>query len=517
MSKRKNEYKPLLFTTTLRNPERIKDFLSIIAKYDKEILTNDLIDKIVFDLISSKIYVPTYVNKNSYLKKQLSFDSPFSKIDTEKIIENSKQEHKEARFDRGWPSRFDTWYKFLKELGLVYYSMNEPIEMSEAGLKLVMANQEGYEHLEEQVFLNCFAKYQRNNPFRRISNRNNPLILLLSTISELQKYYGTSFNGVSIKEIPLFLVWKDDDYKELSKKIILIRKTYGFTPSDDAVYEICKEILGLTNEDEKRFKKSNILKELPDEFIRKMRLTGLISIRGMGRFIDINKTEQSKINYVLSNYSELKSFTSEKDYFDYMKIIDSNLINIKRNIVFSNDESRKLFLHWVDSFDLDTLISEINILIKANAKSTNDTLKYINEPLRLEFITALMLQKQFKNVLVKPNYSFDDEGVPTSFAQGGTPDIECLDENGDVLFEVTLLTGVTQNIREMPAICRHLQERKEKQKNSFSVMIAPYIHNDTLKYAQFAKFKDDLDIVTIDIPTFSQTIKGKENIFEYRS
>lgn len=77
MGKRKNEYKPLLFTTTLRNPERIKSFLSIIAKYDKEILTNKLIDKIVFDLVSSKIYVPTYVNKNSYLKKQLSSDSPF--------------------------------------------------------------------------------------------------------------------------------------------------------------------------------------------------------------------------------------------------------------------------------------------------------------------------------------------------------------------------------------------------------------------------------------------------------
>lgn len=60
MGKRKNEYKPLLFTTTLRNPERIKSFLSIIAKYDKEILTNKLIDKIVFDLVSSKIYVPTY-------------------------------------------------------------------------------------------------------------------------------------------------------------------------------------------------------------------------------------------------------------------------------------------------------------------------------------------------------------------------------------------------------------------------------------------------------------------------
>ena len=35
-----------------------------------------------------------------------------------------------------------------------------------------LANTEGYEHLEEQVFLSSFAKYQRNNPFVRISNSN---------------------------------------------------------------------------------------------------------------------------------------------------------------------------------------------------------------------------------------------------------------------------------------------------------------------------------------------------------
>ena len=28
---RKQEYKPLLFTTTVRNPERIKDFIKVIA------------------------------------------------------------------------------------------------------------------------------------------------------------------------------------------------------------------------------------------------------------------------------------------------------------------------------------------------------------------------------------------------------------------------------------------------------------------------------------------------------
>lgn len=67
----------------------------------------------------------------------------------------------------------------------------------------------------------------------------------------------------------------------------------------------------------------------------------------------------------------------------------------------------------------------------------------------------------------------------------------------------------------MPAICRHLQERKQKQKNSFSVMLSTYIHNDTLKYAQFVKFNDNLDVAPIDIPTFSGTIKDKKTIFDY--
>ncbi|MBU0578697.1 MAG: hypothetical protein V1910_00860 [bacterium] len=32
------------------------------------------------------------------------------------------------------------------------------------------------------------------------------------------------------------------------------------------------------------------------------------------------------------------------------------------------------------------------------------------------------------NVVVKPNFVSDDEDLPTSFASGGNPDIECLTE-----------------------------------------------------------------------------------------
>lgn len=84
--RRESEYKPLLLTTTLRNPERIKTFLAIIAKYNGQLLTNDVIDKIVFDLVSAKEYIPVYVNRCLDLKSQLQSEEPFSVADTKRII-----------------------------------------------------------------------------------------------------------------------------------------------------------------------------------------------------------------------------------------------------------------------------------------------------------------------------------------------------------------------------------------------------------------------------------------------
>lgn len=507
-NKRLSEYKPLLFTTTLRNPERMKKFLKVLAKYDRQILTNELINKIVNDLVSSKLYVPVYVKSVSRLKMQLVDEyTPFSVEDTNEIIRNSPQSHKEAGFDEGWPSRFDTWYKFLKELGFVYYEIDKPIIISETGSKLVLANEEGYEHLETQAFLNAFVKYQRINPYRRILNDNKPLLLLLNTITELRKRLGESFNGISINEIPLFICWKDSNYQSLADKILEIRELYGFRPSSEYIYSICKEILELTSEDEKRFKISNITEELPDEFIRKMRLTGVISLRGMGRFIDVNQLEMKKVEYIIEKYNQMNYFDNESDYFDYMKSIDSELINSDRVIVPTNEEKYKLFNNWVEFFELNVLMDELSILTKSNGKSKNEIFKYISEPLRLEFLTALSLQKKFKDIIVNANYSVDDEGLPTSFASGGNPDIVCMDKKGNILFEVTMIVGAQQCIREMNSIFRHLNDCVKVCGDSFSVLLAPKIHEDTVRYADYIKYKDKLDIIPIDIPEFIKTLK----------
>lgn len=513
---RKSEYKPLLFTTTLRNPERIKNFLEVLARYEGEILTNEVINKIVYDLISSKEYIPVYVNRNADLKSQLISDGPFSGKDTNRIILNSPQKHKESGFDRGWPSRFDTWYKFIKELGLAYYEMDKPIEISSAGKSLLLANKPGYEHLEQQVFLNSFVKYQRNNPFRRIKNSNKPLILLLKTILKLREIYGNQSAGISINEVPFFICWKDDDYEKLSNFIVSVRKTCGYNPSDEYIYAKCKDILDLDSNDEKRFKISNICHELPDEFIRKMRMTGLISIRGAGHFIDINNQEISKVEYIVKNYAELHHFSNEREYYDYVKEIDAKLVSLKPTETADEKQKRNLFLKWVSEFSMDVLKKELNIVCDRRIQSKNEVFKFINEPLRLEFLTALTLQKKFTNVIVRPNYSADDEGMPTFFAPGNCPDITCIDDEGNVLFEVTLIRDRSQVSNEMIPIERHLIDAKADNSNSFSVFLAPNIHPDTLRYAEFAKFNKKVDIIPLSIPDFVNSIDNKNSIFDYR-
>ncbi len=514
----KCEYKPLLFTTTVRNPERYKQIISILLKYDGQILTNEVIDKVIFDLVCSKIYAPRAASQTPELKaKLIDEDERFTAEETRWIINNSPQNHKEAGFDKGWPSRFDTFYKMAMELGFVYYKMGEPIRVSEAGIKLAKAIEPEYAHLEEQAFLNAFTKYQRKNPLRRVLNDNKPLILLLQTIKGLKELYGNECAGISTLEIPLIICWKNNDASSLVNLIKSTRDKFAFTPSENYIYELCKVELGATTEDEKRFKISNIMRELPDEFIRKMRLTGLFSLRGQGRFLDFNTLELAKINYVLENYSaDSQDFDTAENYFNYMKEIDPNLMSMEAVEIADISERDRLFMRWVNHFEMSTLTEELSIVCSSRATSKNEILKYISEPLRLEFLTALSLQKAFTDIKVVANYNIDDEGMPTRFAPGNGADIVCLDKYGKILFEVTLLTGTQQNIREMPAIERHLNEAIINTPDSFSVLLCPRVHPDTKRYAEFVKYKDNLDISVLDILQYVEKIVSFHSIREFR-
>ena len=69
MSKR-SIYKPLLYTTTVRNPERYKDFIHLLKKFDGQILNAELIENFERETFKCGLYRPTKRIPES-VKKQM--------------------------------------------------------------------------------------------------------------------------------------------------------------------------------------------------------------------------------------------------------------------------------------------------------------------------------------------------------------------------------------------------------------------------------------------------------------
>lgn len=518
---RKAEYKPLSFSTTMRNPTRIAGFLNCILPFEGKILTNEIINEVAINLISKKLYytqqyemqIPEYklIYKND--------DLEFTREQVEDIILNSPQNHKEAGFDKGWPSRFDTWYKLSMEFGFLYYEMGKPIVISTTGHMLIDACNEKPVNDEKikNVFLNALMKYQTNNPFRKNANDTSPLVLLLQVIKLLKEDAGENDAGVFRSELSLIICWPNRDANALYQKIKDLRRTYKFTYGDEVVYEMCLDLLGATDKQRNRFKMSQITGEAVDEFIRKMRITGVVSLRGNGRFIDFNSFESEKIEYILNNYNNYETYTNKHEFFNYMGAIDSTVISLSQPVdeTAISDVRIATLEQWASEYSKEDIINELNVVC-GRGESRNPVLKIIDKPTRLEFLTSIALKQHFEGLAVQPNYHVDDEGLPTFTVSGGMADIECFDTDCNPLVEVTLMCARNQATNEMPAITRHLQEAIEKYPNVvvFSMLVAPSIHADTKYMADFSKFQYGVDILTLTISEFIKQIQTNNRIVE---
>lgn len=496
------QYKPLLYTTTMRNPERLKYMLYILSKYKGQILDDGLAISIVGETIRYGLYRPLRTTEAIRRKWETTPKGVFGEFlltDSEvaEMIRMNPQKHKEAGFANGFPSRFATIFDLTKELGLAYYAPREKIEISQLGEHLlkafnvsvdngIISYEVDHPEYEQQVFLQAMAKSQRKNPFVRVLNDNIPLLLLLQTIMLLNSDKNQNGAGISRKEVPLLIFWKDNNARRLYERIVKLRNDFGYNPSDETVIDICiDEIMG---GDYKGFKPKSITSDYTDEFLRKMRITGLISLRGGGRFVDINRNELQKVEYIIKQYSNYNHFTDEKEYFNYMASLDKKLIKIK-SIPTGKNNAEKLLMNWLNQYAWPSIKKEL-ILLSSGGASKDSVLKLISAPTRLEFLTALAIKSRIPNVRVLPNYSCDDEGLPTSTAGGNKGDIECYEHHKGILIEVTMATGRQQTIMEVWPIERHLEEF-QKEIDAQCVFIAPSIFADSKRQIQFIKHDSD--------------------------
>ena len=522
----KPKYKPLLYTTTMRNPERLKFMLYILAKFKGQILDDNLATKIVGETIRYGLYRPMKQSesvKSKWASTQKGIFSEYILTDEEVkyILLHNPQQHKEAGFAKGFPSRFATIYDLTKELGLAYFAPKKIIVISELGehlLKSIDVNINGNEIIyefvqpeyEQQVFLQAMAKSQRKNPFVRVLNDNIPLILLLQTIKLLNADPKQNGAGISRHELPLLIFWKDNDANALYHRIVKLRDDFGYSPSDEIIIDIC--VGEIMNGEYKKFDPKSIIVDYPDEFIRKMRITGLISLRGAGRFIDINKNEIDKVEYVINQYANYTYFTDELAYFNHIATLDKNLIQIKGKAVTATN-AEKLLINWLNQYEWETIKKELAIL-SSNGTSKDSVLKLIAAPTRLEFLTALAIKSKIPNVHVFPNYSCDDEGLPTSTAGGNKGDIECYEQQKGILVEVTMATGRQQTMMEVWPIERHLTDF-QKDRTAQCLFVAPKIFSDSLRQIEFVSYKSNgkREIRPYAINDFVNFLENAQNLY----
>jgi len=179
-------------------------------------------------------------------------------------------------------------------------------------------------------------------------------------------------------------------------------------------------------------------------------------------------------------------------------------------------ENEKNLEKWVAAYSWEKIKEELLVLSKRRL-SKDDLLKYLADPIRLEFLTAMAIKTKFPKIKVIPNYPCDDEGVPTSTAGGinDKGDIECYEgiDNG-ILVEVTMSEGRMQTISEVWPIARHLERFAENVRNSMCYFVAPSIFKDSMRQIRDVKLHDKLYISAKTIDEFVRHVETNGELYD---
>ena len=160
------------------------------------------------------------------------------------------------------------------------------------------------------------------------------------------------------------------------------------------------------------------------------------------------------------------------------------------------------------------------MILSKKSESKNDEFRFIPDPTRLEFLTSISLAQNLSGCYIEPNYSIDDEGMPTMTARGNMPDIVCTEPSNESEgvplvsnVEVTMMRGKTDQVmNEMIPIRRHLLNDLSKHKEAFAVFIAPYIHDDAKEASEWYKYKDNININPYTIEEFIDKISVNDKL-----
>lgn len=522
--------------TTVRNPNRNYDFLKAFEKYDGQDNDENMIMNYYFDLIKNGIYQS--INVPTSVKGAWDNNIALTNSQVKMIIENNPQA-------TGIKGRVMTQLRALKDQSLLVFRKTSKngilnIQITDFGKKL-LKNPENAESIYSKIMIGMQAK----SPIRTtIYNKSVPFLntlFAIKTVNEKWSSMGKVAKGIMNHEFAIFILsMKDCDYQYASDMIIEYRKKFGFSINKEFIsrYMVLNDILPISW--------NSLLKDYPDDVFRKFELTGLVSIHGSygKNYINYSNYNTGKIDYILDKYKNYQhlDFASLDDYLKYQNevqlpwetndTIRRKIIEYKANILqISLDYSKPLDVNEkfldslfysnalqkaVDNIKLDTILLELDILA---GKKTSKSVFDLPEPLRLEYLLALLLGKMYGTKGVVSNIIYNEDGYPIHCAGGNKCDLSFHDKDGSYIFEPTMIRSKDQILNsETTNIVRHAKAEEDKYNMSHRViMVAPKIHIDVARFFRYEIKEENARIIPLTISKTTNMISESTTIKELNS
>jgi hypothetical protein len=518
--------KPWSITTTLRNPERSRNFLLVLKQLENSEWGIENQKKYQILLIQSRVY--GYGSRQFYngLPQEMIdlVDDPSREISFEQAQEIFNTKGYEDPAMRGRQS-----LNPLKKIGLVLVE-NGKLKITDLG-KLFL--KEDFDFGE--IFFRSFLKWQIPNPDSRDYPENGvhdikPFIgtlHLINLVNQKEISRGNDSKGISKKEFSLFAptLVNYSDIERYAESIISLRdKLDGKTKQEQRkifeAYKIkfARDFLG-SNDKKEIDGLLNNLQDYGDNAIRYFRLTRYIYIRGGGFYVDLEPRRSVEINSLLAyDNAQAQMFESKERYLSYISDITqpqlpwetkekyseiaTKLINEihQYETDLGKESTRIKTLETLEESELKNYIAELRTYrrqlqeeeshkksqaieqIELYIESLENIFEFEDRPILLEKLSALGLHALNDALKIQPNYPVGDDNEPTFTAPANTPDIECFYENFNAICEVTMLNGRDQWYNEGQPVMRHLRdfENKNDDKPSYCLFIAPTLHRDTV-------------------------------------
>ena len=515
--------KPWSIATAVRNPDRLRDFLSVLTQLENLPWDSDHQRNYQILLIQDRKY--GYGTTQFYTglsQSQINLiNDPSREISFEEATEIFDAKNYEDPAMRGRQS-----INPLRKMGFVAIQNNR-VHITHLGHLFL---QDDFDIGE--IFFRSFLKWQIPNPDNRNYGKGYDIkpfigtLHLIHAVNQKESDLGNTPKGIDRKEFSLFVptLVHYEFINAYADSIIRLRRDLQKNSANrTAIFDQHK------NQFARRFLKtrnqkiiSKFLKNLEDygdNTIRYFRLTRYIHIRGGGFYVDLEPRRLVEIESLLDfDSSQSNDFESKEAYSAYIadisqpqlpwetheiyhEIIGKLIEEIRKhetNLQIENADTKaykKMKIDGLKSYAAKLRIYRRELQEKENqktAQSVEQIQLYIenltnirdsdNKPIALEKLSALGLHALDDSLKIQPNYPVGDDNEPTFTAPANVPDIECFYQNFNAICEVTMLVGRNQWYNEGQPVMRHLRnfETTHSDKPSYCLFIAPKIHRDTV-------------------------------------